>query len=105
MAKAMLLTNETGKIQSLPSIFRIKKIKEGWEERIDITSYSIDDLEALVSKLNEKWVGEFETLTNFFEEIEENINAWTIVYINLNNNILTIVNETWEETLDIGNKN
>lgn len=57
----------------------------------DSTLIYFDELEAEVSKFKDKWGGGFESMTNFFEE---SIKEWTIHYVNLNNNILIIVNET-----------
>lgn len=57
-----------------------------------------DELEAEVSKLKDKWVGEFENLTNFSEEI---IKEWILDCVNLNNNISIIVNEVSKEIMEI----
>ena len=51
-----------------------------------------------MSKLTNKWVGEFDSLAYFFED---NIKTWTIDYVNLNNNISTIVCEAREEIIEI----
>ena len=51
-----------------------------------------------MSKIRDKWAGEFDSLTNFYEE---NIRAWTIDYLNFNNNISIIVNEAHKEVLEI----
>lgn len=59
---------------------------------------SYDELEVEVSKLKDKWVGEFHRLIDFFKD---NIKAWTIDYINLNNNISTIVCEARKEVIEI----
>ena len=55
------------------------------------TLISSDELEVEMStKLKNKWVEELANLTNFSKE---NIKAWTIDYVNFNNNISIIVNE------------
>ena len=51
---------------------------------------SMNYLEYEMSKLKDKWEGEFDSLSYFFDE---SIKAWTIDYVNLNNNISIIVNE------------
>ena len=61
----------------------------------------VDGLEAEVSKLKDKWVREFDSLTDFSEE---SIKAWTIDYVNWNNNIPIIFNEAWEEIIEIENE-
>ena len=49
-----------------------------------------------MAKLKDKWDG----VTNFFED---NIKAWSIDYVNFNSNISIIVNEAWEDILEIEN--
>ena len=51
---------------------------------------STNDLEDEVSKLKDKWDKEFCSLSDLFEERNK---AWTIYYVNVNNNISIIVNE------------
>ena len=58
----------------------------------------VDDMEAEVSKLKDKWAREFDKLSNFSEE---SIKTLTIDYVNLNNNISVIVNEAQEEIIEI----
>ena len=59
-----------------------------------------NDLESSMSKLKDKWVEEFDSMSKFSEE---RIKTWIIDYVNLNNNLLIIVTETREEILDIEN--
>ena len=54
---------------------------------------SLDEIEDEVAKLKDKWAREFDNLTDFSED---KIKAWTMDYVNLNNNILIIVCESWE---------
>lgn len=62
------------------------------------TLLTVDDLEVEVSKLKEKWDGEFESLSYFFDE---NIRAWTFDYVDLNNNVSNIVIEARDEIIEI----
>ena len=55
-------------------------------------------MEAEVSKLKEKWEGEFDSLSYSFDE---RIKAWTVDYVNLNNSISIIINESQEEVIKI----
>lgn len=66
-----------------------------------ITKYtliSIDYLDFEASKIKYKWAREFENLLYFSEE---NIETWKFSYLNLNNNILTIVTESRETIIEI----
>ena len=45
---------------------------------------SMNEMEIESSKLKDKWVGEFNDMSYFFED---NMWTWTIDYVNLNNNI------------------
>ena len=47
----------------------------------------VDDLEVELSKLKDKWVGEFDSMSYFSREC---IKAWMVDYVNLNNNISSI---------------
>jgi hypothetical protein len=48
-----------------------------------------NDMEAKVCKLKDKWIGEFDSLSRFSDE---NIRDWKVDYVNLNNNISSIIN-------------
>jgi hypothetical protein len=52
------------------------------------TLITVDDLDLEVSKLKDKWVGEFDSLSYFYDK---NFRTWTTNYVNLNSNILNIV--------------
>ena len=58
-------------------------------------------MEVEVSKIKEKWAEEFDNLTDFSKD---NIKSLTIDYVNLDNNILIIVGEAWEEIIEMGKK-
>lgn len=62
------------------------------------TLISANDLECEVSKLKDKWDGEFDTLSIFYEE---NIRALTINYVNLNNIIINLVIKARENIIEI----
>ena len=59
----------------------------------DSMMISLDELEDEVSKLRDKWVREFDNLTDFFNV---NMREWTLDYVSLNNDIFVIIFETWE---------
>lgn len=65
---------------------------------IDFTFISIDDMEAKLSKLKDKWAREFDSLSDFYKE---SIKTQMVDYVNLNNNISIIVDEAREEFLEI----
>ena len=54
------------------------------------TLLSLNDLEYELSKLKEKWVEEFENLSNF---LEENMKIWIVSYVNFNNDNTTILSQ------------
>jgi hypothetical protein len=56
----------------------------------------VDALEDEVSKLKDKWAGDFEILSDFSKE---SIKTWTMDCVNLNNNIWAMVNEARDEFL------
>ena len=60
-----------------------------------ISSY---ELESKVSKIKDKWVRQFDNLMSFSED---DIRAWTVDYINLNNNIWVIISESHDEVIEI----
>lgn len=64
----------------------------------DSTLISSYELEAELSKLKDKWTREFDSLTYFSEE---NIKAWIVDYVNLNNNISIIFCEAQKEIIEI----
>ena len=55
-------------------------------------------MEVEVSKLKDKWAKEFDNLKNFSKD---NIRAWTVDYVNLNNNIFVIISEAQDEVTKI----
>ena len=68
---------------------------------VNSTLIIVDDLEVELSKLKDKWVGEFGSLSNFFDE---NIRTWTVDYVNLYSIILNIVIKAREEIIEIEKK-
>ena len=60
-----------------------------------------NDQQVEVSKLKYKWEGEFDNLSYFSNE---NIKAWTVDYVYINSNTSIIINEVWEEVLEIKNE-
>lgn len=61
----------------------------------------IYDLEVEVSKFKDKWLKEFDNLSDFSED---NIRMRTIDYVNLNNNITIIICESCYELIEIKNE-
>ena len=64
----------------------------------DSMLFFLDELEVEVSKLKDKWSGEFKNLLDFYED---NIQTWTVDYVNLNNNISIIVCESHDDLIEI----
>lgn len=58
-------------------------------------------MEAIVSKIKDKWSGEFENLSYFSKDI---IQKWIMDYINLNNNIFVIDCESRDELIELEKK-
>ena len=64
----------------------------------DSTLISPDQLEVEVSKLMDKWVGEFDNMSYFSKY---NIRTWTVDYVNLNNNIFVTICESYDDLIEI----
>ena len=58
----------------------------------------LDDLEIEVSKIKDKWAGEFDNLSDFSKD---SIWTWSVDYVNLNNNIFVIICEAHDEVIEI----
>ena len=61
----------------------------------------VDDLEYELSKLKDKWAREFDSMSNF---PQENIKSWTILDVNVNNDILDSISQGREELADKSRK-
>ena len=57
-----------------------------------------DELNVELSKIKHKWVGEFNDLSYFFEDI---MHMWTIYYVNLNNNISISIFEAHGNLIEV----
>lgn len=64
----------------------------------DSTLVSSYELEVELSKLKDKWAEDIDSLKYF---TKNNIRAWTMDYINLNNNIFVILSEARDEVIEI----
>ena len=62
------------------------------------TLISTDELDDELSKLKDKWVEEFNDLSDFFEE---NMSTWTIDYVNLNKNISITIAEACDSLIQV----
>ena len=59
---------------------------------------STNELDDELSKLKDKWVGEFDDLSNFSKD---NMCMWTIDYVNLNNKISISISEDHENLIQV----
>ena len=59
---------------------------------------SHDELEIELSKLREKWVEEFDSLTDFSRA---NIHMWTVDYVNHYHNASISISEVCDDLLEI----
>ena len=59
---------------------------------------STNELDDELSKLKDKWVEEFNDLSDFFEE---NMSTWTIDYVNLNKNISITIAEACDSLIQV----